>query len=160
MATTCLSYYYCFCSVDKSHNLHRRWINTFSQLQASHNVKTKCYYFNSGPNQKLKVHKNRELQFFSETHPDSGIRANNSQISSRKAGHVIPIPLLVLGNPVVFITTRNGLLIVIFYFSLDLYRTIAVHRFLINFCCFCVFCSFQLSQNFDIVTCLSFQKKL
>ena len=28
--------YYCFCSVDKNHHLHRRWINPFPQLLASH----------------------------------------------------------------------------------------------------------------------------
>ena len=37
--------YYCFCSVDKNHHLHRRWINPFPQLLASHPSK-----MNSGVN--------------------------------------------------------------------------------------------------------------
>ena len=44
-----------------------------------------------------------ELQFPPENPPDSGILANNSHISSRKTGHVDPIPFLILGIPVVTI---------------------------------------------------------
>ena len=42
-----------------------------------------------------------ELQFSPETPPDSGIRANNALVSSRKAGHVVSIPFLILGIRVV-----------------------------------------------------------
>ena len=57
----------------------------------------------------LEVHKNRDLQFSPENPPDSGIRANNSPVSSRKAGHVVPIPFLVLGIRVVAIVPAQSL---------------------------------------------------
>ena len=50
--------------------------------------------FNSGRDQKLKVHKNSLI---------------NSPISSRKAGHVVPIPFLVLGIRVVTIVAAQSL---------------------------------------------------
>ena len=108
-ATTYLSYYYCICSVDKNHQLHRRWINPFPQLLASHNLNTNVDVNNSIQDQKLKVQKNRELQFSRETPPNSGIRANKSLISSRKAGHVVPIPFLVLGIRVLTIVAGQSL---------------------------------------------------
>ena len=38
-----LLYYDCFCSVDKNHHLHRRWINPFPQLLAYHPCKINSY---------------------------------------------------------------------------------------------------------------------
>ena len=56
-ATTYLLYYYCFCSVEKNHHLHRRWINPFPQLLASHNLKMNLDVINSiqDISRKLKV---------------------------------------------------------------------------------------------------------
>ena len=53
-----LLYYYCFCSVDKNHHLHRRWINPFPQLLASHYLKMNRDVINStqGTTRKLKTH--------------------------------------------------------------------------------------------------------
>ena len=49
------------------------------------------------------------LKFYPETPPDSGIRAKNSLITSRKAGHVVPIPFLNLGIRVVTIVAAQSL---------------------------------------------------
>ena len=81
----------------------------FPQLLASHNLNTNLDVSNSIQDQKLKVQKNKELQFSRETPPNSGIRANNSLISSRKAGHVVPIPFLVLGIHVLTMVAAQSL---------------------------------------------------
>ena len=63
-ATTYLLQYFCFCSVDKNHHIHRVWINPFPQLLASHTLKmnTVLIKFNLGHSRKLVVI-NLELQF-------------------------------------------------------------------------------------------------
>ena len=56
-ATIYILYYYCFCSVDKNHHLHRRWINPFPHFLASHDLKTNLVLikFNSRHSRKLKI---------------------------------------------------------------------------------------------------------
>ena len=49
------------------------------------------------------------FKFSPETPPDSGMRANNSLTSSRKAGHVVPIPFLNLEIRVVTIVAAQSL---------------------------------------------------
>ena len=46
-----------FCSVDKNHHLHRRWINPLPQLLASHDLKTNLVLikFNSRHSGRLKI---------------------------------------------------------------------------------------------------------
>ena len=92
------------CSVGKSHHLHRRYINPFPQLLASHYLKTSFVLnkFNSGHSGKPKVclkqfkFQSREPSGFRI--PDSGFRRNNTLISFRKAGHVVPTPFLLHVN--------------------------------------------------------------
>ena len=59
-------------------------------------------------NRKLKLIYN-SLSLGPETPPDSGIRINNTLISFRKAGHVVPTPLLVLVNCSVTIVAAQSL---------------------------------------------------
>ena len=58
----------------------------------------KCYQFNSRHDQKPKVHKTASYIFFPETPQDLRIRANNTLISSRKAGHIVPIVIVPVGH--------------------------------------------------------------
>ena len=109
-ATTYLSYYNCFCSVDKNHHLHRRWINPFPQLLASHDLKTKLDVINSiqDISRKLKTIKCSSSSPF-ETPPDSGIRGNNVLSCFRKVGQAVPTPLLFLGIRFVTIVAAQSL---------------------------------------------------
>ena len=122
MATTCFLYYDCFCSVEKNHHLHRGLITLFPQLLAFHYLKKSLNGNNSiqDISGKLKKYLTYSLSSTPETPPDTGIRGKNALISSRKAGHAVPIPFLTFGLRVVTIVVAQGLSVTIIFLFLSL----------------------------------------
>ena len=97
--------------MNKNQHIHRRLINPFPQLPAIHTLtmNSMLIEFNSGHSRKLKVNKKKLV---SSLRPFRILESERRAVLSslRKAGNVVPIPILFLGKFSITIVQLQSLL--------------------------------------------------